>query len=445
MSQVVHVVHCIDTEGPLTESLADTFVRLKAIYGIELPATPNVLRRLQRAEIPLDGREAAVARTFAPELLAYNRSWDMIDAMLGETLSVEYRNRLLDSFGGGWIYNWHCLDHVGFTENPRHRDIGYHNVFDHYRSILERTGSTQDGIHFHHHPVAFSGVAIHQASAYFSNGGEIYRILARRILDRQWFPAVFRPGFHTTRPDSHWFMEQHIPFDYANQSGSAPDPGQRDLADGRFGDWRRAPQDWTPYHPDHDDYQRPGRCRRWIARCLNIGTRHGLLTQAAVDQAFAQAAAGQPTVLAFTCHDFRDMRPPIDGVRTMLHDAAARHPGVPFRFCEAREAIRRAFSMPDTPAPQMTLAVDGGRLVVRTNRPLFGPQPFFALRTRCGRYLTDNLDVAVPGEAWHYTFDNQTVPADALASVGVGACDAQAQATVTTLDMRTGVSASATH
>lgn len=445
MPDTVHVVHCIDTEGPLSESLDATFERLRAIFGVEMEASEENLRRLQRAEIPLDGREEAVARAFAPELLDYNDSWSRIDGMLDEILSDAYRRELVDSFGGGWVYNWHCLDHVGFTSNPRGRDMGYHNVFDHYRRALARSGSAQDGLHFHHHPVAFSRVATHQASAYFSHTPEIFRILARRIIDRGWFPSVSRPGFHTTRPDSHWFLEQQIPFDYANQAGAEAGTGQRDLRDGRFGDWRRAPRDWTPYHPSHDDHQRPGMCRRWIARCLNIGTRHGLLTQSDVDAAFAQAAEGRPTVMAFTCHDFRDMRPPIAGVRAMLRDASTRFPGVPFRFCEAREAMRLAFRMPAEPAPTIAVTLEGDRLVLRTDRPLFGPQPFLALRTRCGEYVTDNLDVLEHGSAWHYTLDEQTFPPDALDRVGAAACDALGNVAVTTLDMRTGVSRSFRH
>ena len=58
----------------------------------------------------------------------------------------------------------------------------------------------------------------HSATHYFAHNPVIFQILARRILDRMWFPCVNRPGFHTTRPDSHWLMEQFIPFDYANQS-----------------------------------------------------------------------------------------------------------------------------------------------------------------------------------------------------------------------------------
>ena len=70
-------------------------------------------------------------------------------------------------------------------------------------------------------------------------------ILARKLLERSWFPSVYRPGFHTIRPDSHWFLEQWFPFDYSNQS-TDEDIDQPDLADGRFGDWRPPPPTAVP-------------------------------------------------------------------------------------------------------------------------------------------------------------------------------------------------------
>lgn len=68
-----------------------------------------------------------------PHLLAYNDTWDKVDAMLKECLSAGFRNRIRDSLGGGWVYNWFCVDHVDYETNPRRRDMGFHSIFDHYR------------------------------------------------------------------------------------------------------------------------------------------------------------------------------------------------------------------------------------------------------------------------------------------------------------------------
>jgi len=82
-----------------------------------------------------------------------------------------------------------------------------------------------------------------------ASGDGLYEILARRVIDWLWFPSCFRPGFHTERPDSHLFLEQFIPFDYANQACGDDGGAFSDTAGGRYGDWRRATRSWHPYQP----------------------------------------------------------------------------------------------------------------------------------------------------------------------------------------------------
>ncbi len=419
--RIVDVVYCIDTEGPLHEPLTATFERLKQLFNIDLPADAGVLKELQDQRRDLGGLEAQVARVVAPHVLSYNDTWEKIDAMLAEVLSPAFRRKRLDSFGGGLIYNWHCVDHVDYTANPRRRDLGYNHVFDHYAALLRATGSTQDRIEFHYHPLPFSGAANHSGTHWLAHGDTLYQSLARRIIDKQWFPSVNRAGFHVERADSHWFLEQFIPFDYSNQAHEdyAANPAS---SNHRFGDWSRAPQSWVPYHPAHDDYQAVGDCRRWVFRCLNVGTRLRLLTQAHVDQAFAEARDGKPAVLAFTNHDFRDVRPDIAHVSEMLDVAAKAYPEVQFRFSDAASAARRAAGLTENTPLRFEARVAGNVLDVEADSATFGPQPFFALRTRDGKYHADNLDIVQPFRRWQYTFDEHTFALDAVDSIGLGAC-----------------------
>jgi hypothetical protein len=432
----VYVVHCIDTEGPLHESLTATFQRIKNTFEIELAPTQENLRRLQNKEIDLDGLEDAVAQFVRPQLLSYNDTWDKINEMLIDVLGEKYRCKLLDSFGNGWIYNWFCVDHVGYEINPRRRDIGYHNVFDHYDDILTANNSEKDGLHFHYHPMPLNRHANVNATHYFAHSDTLYQILAQRIIDRNWFPCAYRPGFHVIRPDSHWFLEQFIPFDFSNQACDQQ-PEQIDLAWGRFGDWRRAPKTWQPFHPDHDDYQIPGKCRRWIMRCLNIGTRHSCVTQEDVNRAFLEAAEGKPVILAFTDHDFRDIRRDIEAIREMLVIAKSQFPNVTFRFCEAREAVRLALGLEEKAPPHLKLKMQNNRLRVTSDSPIFGPQPFLAIKTMDGHYYHDNLDFQEPFREWSYVFDVQTFFISMIEKVGVGACDETGNVTVANLDIRT--------
>ena len=81
--------------------------------------------------------------------------------MLDRIMDNRFRQKMPDSQGNGWVYNWHCLDLVGYDYNPRRRDLGYHNIFDHYRRRLKETPDTRDAIHFHFHPNIFYLFLLH--------------------------------------------------------------------------------------------------------------------------------------------------------------------------------------------------------------------------------------------------------------------------------------------
>jgi hypothetical protein len=418
----VYLVHAIDTEGPLFESLEATFERIEKITGVKVEASKANLEKIRNKELDLNGREEIAALVVSPQLLNYNDTWDKVDAMLYDMMSGEYRERYADPQGKGWIYNWFLMDHVGYDTNPRRRDIGYHNVFDHYRFMVKETASP-DELHWHFHPMSTYKEANICATSYLRSP-HLLESLARRMIDRNFFPSCFRPGFHAERPDAHWFLEQWIPFDFANQA--MPDATleqQDDVAGGRLGDWRRAPNDWSPYNPSHDDWQTPGTCRRTIFRCLNVGTRLRLLDEHEVRRAFERAAKGLPTVLAFTNHDFRDMRNDVRQVHEMVSKVASTFPDVTWHNAGAREAARAVLGLRNATPIKLTAhlerAGDDLRLTVETNVDSFGPQPFLAIKTLDKRYLTDNFDFQIPRRRWTYVFDADTVLPQSIEKIGV--------------------------
>lgn len=444
MERVVHVVHCVDTEGPLFESLGATFERLRQTFGLQLDPSLETLVKLQAGQIDLGGIEKQVQAMIAPQLLSYNDTWAKIEAMLSEALSPDYRNAVPDSDGNGWVYSWCCVDHVDYEINPRRRDLGYHKIWERYKRVLVDAGS-QDEIGFHYHPHAFEKSAHLQATHWWANSDSLYQVLSRRVIDHLWFPSVCRPGFHVVRPDSLWFVEQFIPFLYANQSMTdTPDGDRHDATPGRYGDWRRAPQSWAPYHPSHDDYQAPGSCRCWIARCLNVGTRHTVLREADVRQAFEEAANGRPVVMAVADHDFRDIRVDVNTVRELLQVVSAEYPGVKTKYCRATDAMRDALMLDPLPRCNLDCRMDGTRgrgavLTVTADSRIFGPQPYLAIRTKTGKYLHDNLDIDVPFLAWTYVFDGATVPVKDVDRIGIAANNSCGTTTVVGFDPLTDV------
>ena len=430
------VVHCIDTEGPLTESIEATFVRLRDVFGINMAPSVQTLGKLQRCELDVGGREQEVARMVSPDLLAYNSSWEEISVMLTDAMSQNFRNEMLDHDGNGWVFSWHCVDHVGLAENPRSKELGYGKVFRFYKQFLENTASDRDELNWHFHPLAITKNATSPATSFSNNYGLLNEIICRRILEDKWFPIVNRPGFHSTRPDSHLFLEQWMPFDFGNQYHESIET-QPDLSGGRFGDWRRAPSTWRGYRPSHEDYQLPGSCKRVIFRCLNVGTRLRTLDDNHVRQAFQEASEFGSAILAFADHDYRDIRPDVRHVRKMLADSSPDFPDVSIHFMGAEAAARAHLKLNKMAAPKLSLSLNGNRLDVKLiEGEIFGPQPFLALLARDGRVFHDNLDFEDPGQYWSYTFDSQTIEHTSLKRIGVGAAGRYGLFDVVNLDLQ---------
>lgn len=425
MSKKVYVVHCIDTEGPMNETLDASFQRLENLFGISLPASEDNLRKIQNKEFNFGADTERIADVFSPKRINMKKNWNEIDDMLREIRSKEYRLLLPDAAGKGWKYSWFCMDHVGFTgNNPRHRDMGYHNVYDHYDNLLKQENDG-DIIQFHYHPLPFCGDCNLQGTAYVA-GKNLFEILARDIIDRQFFPTAYRPGFHVERPDSHWFLEQWIPFDYGNQAVNHDigDSKQNDVMNGRFGNWENAPTEWYPYHPDHDDYRKKGHCRRYITRCLNMDARHGMLSENDIVDAFEYANKNGIALLAFTNHDFRDMRQEIDRVRNMLTDVSKKYPEIEFYYEDAITAMKKVLNFQQGEvAFGLEVSLEKGVLKVSSNQDIFGPQPFLAIKTITGEYYWDNLDFGEEANVWYYTFDEHTFCSHMIDTLGVAAND----------------------
>tara|TARA_B100001059_G_C17783703_1_gene555806 strand:+ start:288 stop:1628 length:1341 start_codon:yes stop_codon:yes gene_type:complete len=420
----VYIVHCIDTEGPLYEGLDANFKRLKNIYGIDLEPSEETLKAIRNGELDLGDVTEAVANTFDVSRTVFNEDWAQIETMLNQITSEKFTRQLVDSEGDGWKYNWFCLDHVGFSgDNPRRRDAGDHKVFDFYQRYTCDDLSL-GSIQWHYHPLPITG-HFHNGGTTYLNSSNVSEILAKKIIDREWFPSCYRPGFHTERPDSNWFLEQWIPFDYANQSITAGTIDQPDLAGGRYGNWEKATKSWIPYHPDYDDYQKIGNMRRWIARCLNMHARLREISQEDVNDAFLEARTGNDVLLSFTNHDFRNMRPEIEKVMRYIRHASENFDDVSFSFEEAADGFRKCLGIERTTcglSSDLVKIRDGKwRLDVRARGKLFGPQPFLALKTVDGRYYWENFDFT-DASSWSFTFDEEHAPLEMIEKIGV-ACN----------------------
>jgi len=435
-NKTVYIVHSIDTEGPLYESLEAKFQRLDEAFNIKLSPTKKLLEKLKNKKVDLKGKEDVVSTLLSSHLTNYNDTWKKIDKMIKSIFSKNFRNSDKDSFGGNWVFNWHCVDHVGYKYNPRRRTLGYNKIFDYYQTVLRKNKNYKDQIHWHFHPMSIYNEA-HRCATSYVNSPELYQILCRRILDRNWFPSVNRAGFHTERPDSNWFLEQWIPFDISNMSilNNKDIDNSIDFKNGRMGDWRRAPKDWSIYHPDHDDYQKKGKCRRWIGRILNVMNRIGPMTQKEMDRAFIQANSNNPALVGIASHDFRNLETEVNHLRDMIKISAKKYPKVKFKYMEAKNAFVEMIKFKEKKSKiEKTIKIkvtfkkkthlDTPYLTIKcVQGKIFGPQPFLSIKTKKKRYIHDNFDFSKNKQEWYYAFHGNTLSINDIDEIGIAAND----------------------
>lgn len=420
MQKVVYIVHCIDTEGPLYQDFDVPFQMIKDMFGVDIEPSPENLLKLQRKEMDVPQKEE-ISKIVDPHRIKFSSTWEEIDLSLRKITDEKYRKILPDSDGNGWKYSWFCMDHVGFTgENPRRRDAGYHKIFDRYSKMVNEQ-KQGDIVQFHFHPVSFYGNYNDSGTAFWGNG-VLNDILCHKIIDRGWFPSAFRPGFHTERSDSNWFLEQWIPFDYGNQSYEVSS-AQPDMTKGRFGDWRGASLKWKPYHPSHDDYRKEGNCHRWITRCLNMFMRARQIEKSHVEEAFKEAEEMGSSILAFTGHDYKDIEFEIERVREIIKNVSENYPQVRFQYEDAVSAYKKCLGLKEQKIgmhAEIEKIESEERLIIQAENPIFGNQPYLAIRSKTGQYFWDNLD-RVSDNQWSYVFDHNTIKTEDLDRIGISA------------------------
>ena len=433
MKKVI-IVHAIDTEGPLHETIETKFDRINEIIGkINLKPTKKNFKKLLKGEIKISkNKKDKIFQIFSSHLNSYNEDWEQIDRMLSNLMSKKFRKKYSDKIGNCWKFTWYCLDHLNFDYNPRRRTLGHHAIFDHYKSIIKNF-KFGDDIQWHFHPPTTHKDAHYCSTSYFRNP-LIFEILTRKIIERNFFPSSFRAGFQSERPDSHWFLEQWIPFDLTNMAVKNKNhfDSYIDFKKGRSGNWRNAPNDWSIYHPDHDDYQKIGKCRRWIGRALNIMNRIASISQNEVDRAFKKSKKdNSPVLMGVTSHDFRNIEAEVEYVYQLVKKAASKYKDVSYEFCNVDEGFRKVLWPNGIKEKKLKLKIKFNKktqndvpniLVEAKQGQVFGPQPFLAIKTKTRDFIYDNLDF-ISKNKWGYAFYENTLMKSEVEEIAVAAND----------------------
>lgn len=430
----VYICHAVDTEGPLNETLDGTFNRIYEQLGIRLKSTKSNLQKLREKSISLNGYEESIAQLVRADMVdTYLSSWDQISLMHEVVMSKKWREQLPDSDGEGYVISWHCMDHVNYENNPRGRAIGFHAVYEYYERMIKASDIYRDQINFHFHPPSLSRDA-HRVSMGINLNVLHNEILARRIIDKKWFPTVYRPGSHTETMDINLWLEQWIPFDIANlNTGNLEDAYGLHPILGRFGDWRESPTEWIIYNPDVYDYRKPGSLKRYISRVLNLNTRYANISKDEIRKAFIDASKGKSPLLSITNHDFRDMKKEVEFFYNLILEVAAEFSDIKFKWCNAVEGFRAALGFKRQSPLQAKVSLEKNLLYINTEQKIWGHQPFLALKTREGRYYRDDF-ICDSNKKWRYVFDEHTINISTISDIGIAFNDNVGNVSIYTLN-----------
>lgn len=394
-SPQLFLVHCVDTEGPLNETLEATFDRLRENKSIVLPASFENLVKLQNKQIDLQGREEEIADYIHPKRISYMTNWEEVGKMLKNVTSTEFRMKHADSFGNPYTFSWLLIDIIGYLNNPRQKSIGFHSVFDNFNEIVKKKFDDVLGWHFHAVPQNRNAI---EYNTCWTNNDWHEQSLCRRLIERNHFPSIFRAGGHIERNDLSFWLEQFIPFDFSCRSY---DPSSNmQYRPGDINDWRGAPTDWSPYNPCFYDYRKKGDMKRHIFRTLDIDSNAHCLTEFEVEKAFARART-HPTILAVSTHDRRDMAPEIDHVMALVKKVANKFKDISWSHSNALNAARAVQGLMKEEKPAFNISIENGVLHINTDTEIFGPQPFLAVKEGEDLYYRDNLTIET-SHNWAY-------------------------------------------
>ena len=402
MQGTVYIVHAVDVEGPMTETLEATFERM---YNYGLPTNVEIseenLLLIQLGEMHgIDLNLAkALKRVFNRRSLRYLKNWGEIDDMLLDINTEKFRMKYCSKDGSPYLLSWFIYDHHdGFSDNPRYHEVGTHKIFDHYMELFLRENGFNDGIYWHYHHPSISGNAL-ESNTCWTNRTNHEEIVARRMIKRGWYFSCFRAGMHIERNDmSHW-LEMFFPFDFSarySADNSAYAPGD-DF------DWRGCSSRWGGWHPDWYDYRKEGGMKRWLFRCCDMWTYLSTLSDEEVTEAFDQALEYGSSVLTYYDHDTRDIRRDIDDCYQTIIRVSKKYPNINWKFVNALEAAQKQLNL-NPGKPKLSYELDGSLLWVKCQGEKFGPQPFLAIQ-EADHFFRDNF-TDEGNNSWAYTFRN---------------------------------------
>jgi len=368
-------------------------------------------------------------------------TWDKVEGAMARIISNDFRYRFPDSNQGGLRPSYFILDWVGFNQDPTDRKPGFGTIYEHYTERLLPTMAKGDyDVYWHyHHPYSDGKWRKGGWNRDWSDNNEYENQINRLIIDREWFPSVYRAGGTIeTNEQSRW-LEEWIPFDFSSR---APHPSidyymrnLKHIIRGRFRsplwDWSKAPSDWGFYKPSLDNYQTPGSMKRIIFRCLDIKSAAHQLGEMDIRRAFLKARDERAAVCSFFTHDFYvGADDEVAGALGMISKVSSEFADVDYEYQTALSAAQLLlFGGKNLPRLELALEYTDGILRIRSNEPLFSQKPWVVTKNNEGTYKRIEAE-PVDSLLWHSIVDKNSTQA-----VGAAASDEMGNTDVKTIDI----------
>ena len=345
-----------------------------------------------------------------------------------QVMQQSFRDRFKDSFGQSLKLTWWMMGGNIYRDAtninvPVANTMTLHLMKQYHGDRIQQLG---DEISLHYHTFIWSDYT--GAGTYYWNQSPTFNdcradfdvTLAQYLLEESVFPASFRSGWHFMDNDWQAYLNGLIPYclhdDYGIKKVWAANP--QPIAG--VEDWSQATSLFIPFHPATTNYQLAGNGKGWNTRSIKMQN----LSQTVMNQIFALAQGGSNEVACLWNHLPENYLTTITNAGAFIQAAAAKYPGVAFRYCTAVEAMQRWQGVTNQAPPQIVVgqavAGDSLTLTISVNEPIFQAQPFVAVRDVLQGYQVAACQPA-GSNAWTVAVP---VPFSQVARIGVAVTDA---------------------
>ncbi|MCK9615622.1 MAG: hypothetical protein M0R48_08970 [Candidatus Omnitrophica bacterium] len=366
-------------------------------------------------------------------------SWDKIDKMMKRITSDDFRYAHTDSYSEGLRYSYFVMDWTAFSENPNKRVFGYSAIYEHYlRDLFAETPlkKHKDGVYWHyHHPCKDGKWRYGGWNETWGDNNEYENQINHLIIDRQYFPNIYRAGGTIETNEQSQWLEEWIPFDFSSRGPESISLKSilKKLKNNICGnstkylwDWSRAPRDWIFYTPSAEDYQLKGTMARKIFRCAGIKSDEDCVNSKYIKEAFLFASKRKEALFSFFTHDFYvNADQQIYNTAKLIKSIAKDFDTVEYAYLNALDAAQKCLCCEDKGSLGLTVSLDSKILIVKSNKKLFSKQPWLSAKFID---LTYKHILMQQKEETLWTVD---LPLDKIEILGVGACDKVGNSTVT--------------